>query len=103
MQSASSRPPVTVGPSSTITRFASTAPRPRLSVDVPVAVQVPFGLVGNKLRYVEALPATPVRFTTAAPAVPSPGTPPAVATVTTIDCPAPTAARPSHDERVSHT
>src|SRR5579864_3868694 len=99
---ASDGPPKLVGPSSTITRFAATAPGSRLIVDVPVGLQWPFMSVGKRLRYVDALPATPVRFTTAAPAVPSAGIP-AAPTVTTIDFPEPTATLPSHDERVSQT
>src|ERR1700733_10235347 len=102
---ASSGPPVLVGPSLTMTRSARTAPGRRLMVEVPVGVQVPFELVGNRLRKVDAVPATPVRFTTAASAVLSLGMPPALATVTTIDFAEPTAAWPSHEAglRVSQT
>src|ERR1700693_1718485 len=68
-------PPVNAGPSSTITRFAWTAPARRFKVEnggawVPVYVQPPFELVGNTLRNVPAVPATPVMLRTAAPAVP---------------------------------
>ncbi len=68
-------PPEWLGPSGTITRLAWTAPAETLIVDDagwPVA-QVPLLWVGKTLRKVAWLPATAVRLSTAAPAVPSVG------------------------------
>src|SRR5580700_651315 len=42
--------PREAGPSSTITRLASTTPGKRLSVDVPVMTHRPLELVGKRLR-----------------------------------------------------
>ncbi len=47
---ASCGPPVLVGPSSTMTRFARTTPGRRLIVEVPVGVQWPLESVGKRLR-----------------------------------------------------
>src|ERR1700722_587705 len=80
--------PLGPGPSSTMTRFASTAPASRLSVDTLGVPQVPFESGGYTLTNVEAVPATPVRLRTAAAAVLAPGIWPPVVTVTSIGLPA---------------
>src|ERR1035437_4685149 len=88
-----SEPPDVAGARATMTRFATTAPAARLSVEngggcAPVYAHVPFDDVGNTLRYVGAVPATPAMFSTAAATfVPGIASAPDPVTLTISGCP----------------
>src|SRR6202035_201570 len=97
-QSELAGPPVVDGPSATMTRFAATRPAGRLIVEnfgavLPLYGHWPFEFVGESVRYVPVVPATPVRLTTAAAAVPFPGmaSEPVPVTLTSSAPPAPIA------------
>src|ERR1022692_639927 len=91
-------PPGVDGPSWTMTRFAATSPAERLMLEnrgpvFPLYGHWPVDVVAERLRKVRALPATPVRLTTTADAVPSAGTIsdpiPIPVTLTSIAAPGP--------------